>query len=361
MILALMPEPSPTTPPIDRRRFLAGLAAASVATHTLPATAATATNPPIKIGFLGAAYSHFADKHRLIRDSPDFELVGLCDDSPAVRARGPAGARWLSRAELFQAAEVVVVESAPQDHARDARDALLARRHVHLEKPPADSLPVFRELLDLAKSHQRVLQIGYMWRYNPGIRAAIDAARQGWLGDIYLVRATMNTTLAGPARNEWARFRGGAMFEQGSHLLDMVVRLMGRPLKVTPFLKSSGAPGDPLADNTLAVLEYPKAWAVITSAPLQPNAGPHRFFEIQGTAGSARVQPLEPPGLQLDLKSAAGPYPAGRQDVPLPAYQRYVDEFRDLAAAVRGNATLPVAPSVELDIQETLMRACDML
>lgn len=151
------------------------------------------------------------------------------------------------------------------------------------------------------------------------------------------------------------------MFEQGAHLVDMVVRTLGRPQKVTPFLKTSGPFNDTLADNTLAVLEFPRAWAILTSAPLQPNAGPHRFLEILGTAGSARVQPLEPPGLHLDLKSAAGPYPAGTQTVPLPAYQRYVDEFRDLAAAVRGEAPLPVTPDVELAIQETLMRACDML
>jgi predicted dehydrogenase len=345
----------------SRRQFLASLAATSIAPHAVTAAAADTPRTPIKVGFLGTGYSHFADKYRLIRESADFELVGLCDDSADVRALGPAGARWMSRPELLASVEVVVVESEPQHHASDAKEALLARRHVHLEKPPADSLPAFRELLELAQTHQRVLQIGYMWRYNPGVRAAIEAAQKGWLGDIFLVRATMNTTLAGPRRPDWARFRGGAMFEQGSHLVDMVVRLLGRPQKVTPFLKTSGPYNDQLADNTLAVFEYPRAWAIVTSAPLQPNAGPHRFLEILGTSGSARVQPLEPPGLHLDLKSAAGPYAAGSQVVPLPAYHRYVDEFRDLATTVRGGAALPVTAAVELDIQEALMRACDML
>ncbi len=364
------PTPSLAGPPFNRRAFLRSLAAAPVVFPVSRSAGADtpsaepnrpANRPRLKVGFLGASYSHFTEKHRLISESPDFDLVGLSEESPAVRARGPANARWLSRSELLDAVEVVVVESDPQHHARDARDALLARRHVHLEKPPADSLPAFRELIDLARTHQRVLQIGYMWRYNPGIRAAIDAAKKGWLGDVYLVRATMNTTLSGPGRAEWARFRGGAMFEQGSHLVDMVVRLLGRPSNVTPFLKKSGPGDDQLADNTLAVFEYPRAWAVITSAPLQPNAGTHRFFEILGTSGTARVQPLEPPALHLDLKSAAGPYPAGRQEIALPPYRRYVDEFIDLAAAVRGISDLPVTAEVELDIQETLLRACDML
>jgi predicted dehydrogenase len=151
------------------------------------------------------------------------------------------------------------------------------------------------------------------------------------------------------------------MFEQGSHLVDAVVRLLGKPAKVTPFLQTAAAaPGDTLADNCVAVLEWPRALGIVTSAPLQPNAGPQRFLEILGTQGTARVQPLEPPALVLDLARAAGPHPAGRSEAPLPAYARYVDEFRELAAAVRGGRPLAVTPETELAVHETLMAACGM-
>lgn len=92
------------------------------------------TSPPA--GFLGTGYSHFRDKHLLLRESADFELVGLCEEDATVRARGPAGARWLTRGELLEAAEVVVVESGVREHARFAKLALEAGRHVHV-KPPA--------------------------------------------------------------------------------------------------------------------------------------------------------------------------------------------------------------------------------
>lgn len=337
--------------PLSRRAFLA---AAAVTTAALAAEPARR----IRAGFLGTGYSHFRDKHALLKDSADFELVGLCEEDADVRAKSPADARWLTPEELLAAAEVIIVESAVRDHARHARLALEAGKHVHLEKPPAATLREFRELVELARRKELLLQIGYMWRYNPGMARAIEAAQRGWLGEVFLVRATMNTLLDDARRPEWAEFAGGAMFEQGSHLVDAVVRTLGAPAKVTPFLQHRRAPADLLADNTVAVFEYPRAMAIITSAPLQPNAGPQRFFEILGTQGTARVQPIEPPALSLDLATAGRPYAKGRQDVPLPAYRRYVDEFRDLAAAIRGERPLPVGLDRELEIQAALMQAC---
>lgn len=336
---------------------------AGTAVLRLNGLAATAATPPprIKLGFLGTAHSHFKEKLKVVRESPDFDLVGLCEEDGAIRATGPGDARWIPRDALFAAADVVVVESAVKDHASHARAALLAGKHVHVEKPPTDTLQGLRELLDLAREKQRLLQVGYMWRYHPGINAVLDAARNGWLGDVFLVRATMNTLGGDAQRKEWGEFRGGAMFEQGCHLVDAVVRFLGKPIKVTPFLKHHGAPADRLADNTVAVFEFPRALGIITSAPLQPNAGPHRFLEVVGANGTARVQPLEPPGLTLDLARAAGPYRAGRQEVNLPAYRRYVDEFIALAAAIRGSKSLSVPAGEEVIIQEALLRACEML
>lgn len=132
-----------------------------------------------------------------------------------------------------------------------------------------------------------------MWRYNPAASRAIEAAQKGWLGEIYLVHATMNTLLAADRRAEWGKFRGGQMFEQGSHLMDLMVRLMGRPSKVTPYLRKQG--NDALADNTVAVLEWPRALGIVAAATLQPSSSSYRRFEILGTGGTALVQPLEPP------------------------------------------------------------------
>lgn len=343
---------------MNRREFiLNGSAAVGLAVSGL--SAAETPRAKIKIGFLGGAHSHGVEKWKTIAAQSDYELVGICEEAVAVReAFAKLGAKIVTRDELFTRAEVVVVESAVRDHARDAGLALTAGKHVHVEKPPAATLREFEGLQQLARTQRRLLQVGYMWRFNPGFVRAFEAARQGWLGEVYLVRATMNSFIDAKRRPEWGEFKGGAMFELGCHLIDAVVRLLGKPVKVTPHLQRLG--GDGLADNCVAVFEFPKAQAIVTSSVLHPNAGPQRFLEILGTNGVARVQPIEQPVLTLDLAKAAGPYKAGMQKIELPAYRRYADEFVELASSIREGRGLAVSAETELLVQQTLLRACEM-
>lgn len=315
----------------------------------------------IKVGFLGMSHSHASGKLKAIQESAVYELVGICDDSEAPRRRFERSrARFISEDQLLSQADVVVVESDVEDHARHAKRALESEKHVHLEKAPTDSMESFRELVDLARQKNRLLQMGYMWRYHPGIGATLEAARNGWLGDVYLVRATINTNIGASQRTALAKFRGGMMFELGAHLLDPVVRLLGRPQKVTPFLNQTGAFSDGLADNTLAVLEYKNATATISSSTPQQNAFAHRHFEVLGTNGTAITSPIEPPRLEIDLGEAAGPYKTGQQVVPMPKYSRYAPELADLADAIQKGRPLAITPNEDLAVHETLMKACMM-
>lgn len=338
---------------MNRRAFLAAAAAVP--------TLVSAAEPPrrLRAGMLGVAYSHAAEKIRLLRASADYEFVGAWAETEALRRRWAAeGVAMRSRDELLRESEVVFVESEVPSHAADARAALEAGRHVHLEKPPALSLQEFDPLVALAREKRLLLQVGYMWRHNPGVRAVEEAVRQGWLGEVFLVRATINNTMSGDRRKEWAGYPGGVLFELGSHMVDAVTRLMGRPARVQPFLRTHGGVDDGLSDNNVAVLEYGRAMAVITSSTLHHNAFAHRALEVFGTRGSAVLRPVEPPTLMLDLAEAVGPYGKGPQSVPMPEYRRYVGELEELAVCVREGRPLPVSLEQERWVQETLMRVC---
>jgi len=258
------------------------------------------------------------------------------------------------------AARVVAVEGPVKDHYASARLALEAGKHVHVEKPPADTMAGMRHLVQTAQQKKLLLQSGYMWRYHPGFDKVIEAKRNGWLGDVYMVRGQINTLIDASRRPEWGQFRGGQMFELGAHLIDALVRLMGAPAKVTPYLRKQGSFHDDLHDLTLAVFEYPGAMAVIQSATLQPGSGAYRSFEVLGTNGTAIIRPLEAPVLTIDLAKAAGPYKKGLQTIPLPAYTRYVGDLADLAAAVRGERPLAVSLTDELLVHQTLLAASEM-
>jgi predicted dehydrogenase len=345
---------------MKRRCFVqAALATLSAAAIPTIGFAAPAGARRLRIGFLGASHSHAAGKIKAVQESADWEVIGVCEEDSRLRTEyAKSGIRLLSQGELLGRSQVVAVESQVQDHARDAKLALSAGKHVHVEKPPADTLEGFRELAALAREKNVLLQMGYMWRYHPAFNAALEAARQGWLGQIYLVRGTINTQLPAEQRAQVARFPAGTLLELGSHLIDVLTRLMGRPAKVTSVLKTDGPFADHLADNTLAIFEFPKAMGIISSSTLQPHAGRYRSFEIFGTEGTAVVNPIEPPGLTIDMAKSAGPYRAGLNTVPMPKYVRYLPEFADLAVKIREGKKLAVSPDDELLVQETLMRAC---
>lgn len=330
--------------PLNRRSFLVSGVAAARPLGAVP--------PRIRIGFLGGAHSHAMGKAEVVRQSPHWDLAGVWEPDPAVRPQyQKAGIPLVDRERLLEDASipVIAVESAVKDHAEHARWALEAGKHIHLEKPPAARYEEFRRLVELARSKRVLMQMGYMWRYNPATRMALERARSGQLGDVVYVRGTMNTYFPAERRPEFAIFHGGNMFEQGAHLVDLVVRLLGKPARVTPFLRKHGRYNDPLADNTLAVFEYPRALAVITACCLQQNAMPHRTFEIIGARATAVVRPIEPPALAIDNKP-----------VETPPYRRYVDDFEELAQCVRSNRPLSITPETDLAVQETLMRASEM-
>ncbi|MHB8974372.1 MAG: Gfo/Idh/MocA family protein [Pirellulaceae bacterium] len=350
---------------MDRRSFVCTVTCLAfgpaVRSSARGADATPGSQPKLKIGFLGAAYSHAPPKLALLRNHVDFELVGIWDDDAQVRDQvAGQGIPMLSQAEVLSQSDVIAVESVVRDHARYARIALEAGKHVHLEKPPSLEFDDFQAIVQMARQKGLVLQGGYQYRHSPAFNAVMEATHEGWLGDVYMVRATMNNQLAVERRAEWAQYKGGVMYELGSHMVDAIVRLLGKPQKVTPFLYTHGPYGDSLKDNTLAVLEYPRAIATISSATFQPSSGVYRALEVLGTGGTATLRPIEPPTLELDLVRAAGPYRAGKNVQEWPKWERFAGDFAELAAAVRGQRQLTVTPEQEIAIHETLLLAAGM-
>jgi predicted dehydrogenase len=340
---------------MNRREFIAVPLAAGVA------AAATTGQGPIGVAFLGVSHSHAKGKLKVIQGSAAYKLLGVWDEDEAVRKQ-IANMRIVPPEEMLRdpAVEAVIVESDVPDHERHAKMALEAGKHVHVEKPPSADVPAFRELLDLAARKKRLFQQGYMWRHHPGFLKLHEIVKSGALGDVYLVTGVMHKTLDAERRPEWARFRGGQMFELCSHLIDQVVRLQGRPDRITPFLKKHGHFNDNLADNTVAVLEFPGSMGIIIGSALNPDGNRYRSFVVSGTKGTITLEPIEPGDLFLDLKAAAGPYPKGKHQIRTGPYVRFEDDFKEFAAAIRDGKPLSVSAMEDLMVQEAVIEASGM-
>lgn len=342
---------------MNRRRFLQSTAAGTVA--------ASGANRRVRTGILGIQHSHLVGKVDAMRNNPAYELVSVCEPAPNTRTRREGleclqGLNWVSMDDLLADAslDLIVFEGEVRDAVPFATRVIESGKHLHLEKPPTHRLGPFRDLVKLAEQKSRLLQLGYMWRFHEGTDRALEAKRKGWLGEVFMIRATINSDRDAPQRAVEARYGGGSMFELGGHIVDRVIALLGRPNRVRHWLRHDTSINDSLKDNTLAVFEYDKALATVMSSAKMAGATGHRSFEVIGTDGSIMVQPMEPePVMRIFFREQHGPYKAGWQEVKLPRQPRYIGDFRELAEAIQQNRPLKYSYDHELLLHETLLRA----
>lgn len=329
----------------------------------------------VKIGQIGIGHNHGSETMQTVRGCSDhFEVVGVVEPDPAWRdKRGGLAAYqdlpWLSEAELLTRADVpaVMVETDVPDLCATALRCVQAGKHIQLDKPTGETYGEFAQIIEEARSRNLCVHMGYMFRNNPAIRFCINAVREGWLGEIFEIDAVMSRK-DGPQYREWlSGFAGGALYIFGGHLIDLVLLMLGRPDKITPYSKQTGTYGDTLCDNGMAVLEYRKATAVIRATVVEVEGFLRRQLVVCGTKGTIEIYPVEPfnqkhlmpPKLRMALTEPVGRYKTGYQDVVFPRMPgRYEEQMVEFADIIRGMRQNPYGYDHELLLHECVLRAC---
>jgi predicted dehydrogenase len=127
----------------------------------------------IRVGVVGAG--EFGRNHaRVYREMGSVELVGVVDQN-AERAEAIAqefGTRAFKGIEELQGAVDAVSVAVPTIAHADVGCRLMAMGiDVLVEKPMAASLAEADALLEAARRHQRILQVGHVERFNPAVIA----------------------------------------------------------------------------------------------------------------------------------------------------------------------------------------------
>lgn len=329
----------------------------------------------IKIGQIGVGHNHAQGNMEALRKLTDhFEIVGVAEkDGEWMKKRGGLkcyeGLRWMSEEELFDAPglQAVAIETDGFELLPAAKRCAGRGLHLHMDKPGGESMAEFKKLVSLCEERKLALQLAYAYRYNPAIRFAVDAVKAGWLGEVFEIHAVMSRYDGDNAgyRHWLAQFKGGAMYVFAGYLVDIVVTMLGRPDKVTPFLKSTRDDG--LIDNGLAVLEYKSATATIRVSVEEVDGMKHRRLIVCGTKGTVEICPLEFPAdryyddqlvARLTLKHDVPSYGAGSHQVNCGAMgDRYAAQLLEFAQIVRGEITDPFGYEHELLVQESLLLA----
>ena len=359
-----MSKPLPAPP---RRTFLS----AGAATVALASTMRAPANPGparIKIGQIGTSHPHALGKLDTILKYPQlFELVGIVENDQKRRqtiAQRYPNLRWLPEAELLQSPglQAIAVETSVDELAPTGLRCLQAGMHIHLDKPAGPTLEDCRKLHEEATRRRLIVQMGYMFRYNPAFEFLFKAVRDGWLGEITEINGMIGKKINDSGRQNLARYEGGGTFELACHLIDAMVTVLGRPTRIQGINHQTFPGKDTFADNQLSIFDYPKAIATIRCNHIDPLGWARRCFSVTGTLGTCEIRPLEPPTLRLGLDRDRAPYKRGYQDVKLPeAAGRYDGEFIDLARVIRGEKTLAWDATHDLAVHEAVLRASGMI
>jgi predicted dehydrogenase len=359
------------------RQFVAGAAAAVAGGHQADAAdpgasaspageARPATHARIKIGQIGVGHAH-ADKLSFWRQSPDYEVVGIVEPDAALRARAEShaafkGIPWMTQERLLDepGLQAVLVETGVRRLLDAAEACVTAGKHVHIDKPAGTSLVQLRRLLDTAANKRLLVQMGYMYRYNPGVVFLRRIVREGWLGEIFEANAAMSKVMSLPSRRMLAAYPGGALFEFGGYLIDMIYKILGPAERVIGFVQHAAAVDDALADNGLAVLTYPRALATIRSSVMEVQGEQRRHVVVCGTEGTCHVGPLDNPVVTLTLARPREEYPAGTHEIKMPRYTRHVDDAADMAKVIRGEKPTDFSYEHDFAVHRALFEACGL-
>jgi UDP-2-acetamido-3-amino-2,3-dideoxy-glucuronate N-acetyltransferase len=174
-----------------------------------------------------------------------------------VPAERPAFTRDYREILADPAIEAVAVATPPETHYRIGREALLAGKHLLVEKPLALTSREGRRLVALAQERRRTLLVGHLLMYHPAIVKMAALVRAGRIGRIRHL---------GIRRCAFGRLARGCsvLWDLGPHDVSIALMVTGlAPLAVSSLGRAFIQPGFPevsftaisLAGGALAHIE----------------------------------------------------------------------------------------------------------
>lgn len=152
------------------------------------------------------------------------------------------------------AVDAVAICTPSDSHFSLAKQALLHKKHIIIEKPMCLSLQEADELLAIGNQVNRSVSVISQTRFSPAVQAAAVAVQTGLFG--HMISATLRMRYFRPQEyydtQSWRRAipAGGVLMNQGIHGIDLLCWLMGRPRSVCGFARTFLRQMD--AENTVA-------------------------------------------------------------------------------------------------------------
>lgn len=141
----------------------------------------------------------------------------------------------------------------------NARRALLAGRHVFVEKPGSKTSRELRSLHELAKKRKQALMVGFNYRYFDGVSRAKKLVDSGRIGKVLSVSIRHGHAGRVGYEKEWRMNKrlagGGVLMDQGVHALDLVHWFLGGKITHVAGVMSNQYWKSNVEDNALVALK----------------------------------------------------------------------------------------------------------
>jgi predicted dehydrogenase len=221
---------------------------------------------------------------------PGAELAWLCDASEEALARWgaafPSARTTTDLDDLLNddALDAVVIATPVPTHADLAMRVLAAGKHCFVEKPLARSEQEAEGVVEAARAAGKVLMVGHLLEYHPGVDRLAELVRSGELGDLRYIYS--NRLNLGKHRQD-----ENALWSLGAHDVSVILRLADEePLECSAVGASYVQPG--VEDVVFAFMRFESG---LTAHMHLSWLDPHkeRRFTVVGSARMATFDDME--------------------------------------------------------------------
>ncbi len=249
----------------------------------------------IKTAVIGYGLSAKTFHLPFIQLQAELELVAISSSQPELKFDYPEIQHYQSGEALIDEsdAELVVITSPNDSHFPLAKQALLRKKHVLVEKPFVLTETQGKELFALANTQQRQLIVYHNRRFDGDFLTLKQLLQSGDLGAIRYFESHFDRFRPVP-RARWREQQGagsGILYDLGPHLIDQAIALFGAPEALTARCRALRQ-GSETVDYFHLLLHYSDKEVVLHSSPF--CALPTTRFIVQGDLGSYHKTGLDP-------------------------------------------------------------------
>ncbi|KAL2157985.1 hypothetical protein VTH06DRAFT_4794 [Thermothelomyces fergusii] len=231
---------------------------------------------PIRVGIVGYGFATKCFHLPYILPNPELEVYAFLQraaapgdpsrqDAPPPRwghctVDFPRARHYRTAEEFFADEQIeLVVVCTSTAHGEYAERALLAGKHVVVEKPFVETSAEADRLIALAKEKGKILTVFHNRRFDSDFRTLHHLVTQGALGNILEADIHFDYPdpgwISGWTKKEYTPGQG-MTFALGTHTLDQALYLFGRPSSVTGFFRSNRGIDSEVDDTHTIILQY---------------------------------------------------------------------------------------------------------